>query len=91
VQELVGIYDGLTRAASEEPPTIDGRGVSQTRNGEQLSDWRGNGEDDEVGFGDFKHAPVNDERAPRSSGEASMSSELSSTPKAEIEDGFAQE
>ncbi|KAI3321685.1 hypothetical protein HD806DRAFT_144859 [Xylariaceae sp. AK1471] len=91
VQELVGIFDGLARAASDEPPTLDRLGISKTRSREESLERNENKEDDGVGFGDFEDAIVNDQRVPRSPDEASSSSKLSSTPKAEHRDGFAQE
>ncbi|KAJ3551831.1 hypothetical protein NPX13_g11264 [Xylaria arbuscula] len=91
VQELVGIYDGLARAASEEPPTLNRRRLSQTADDEgslargELEDDTDN--DEGAGFGDFEDPLVdNDRAAPSRNG--SSSSELSSTPKAETKESF---
>ncbi|TGJ83489.1 hypothetical protein E0Z10_g5272 [Xylaria hypoxylon] len=84
VQELVGVYDGLARAASEEPPTLDRSGVSQTAtHGESLE--RNEIEDDEFGFGHFEDVLTDHGETARSPSEAS-SSRFSSTPKADLKD-----
>jgi hypothetical protein len=95
VQEIVEMYDGLTKAVSEEPPTPDRRGISQTRSRER-SPGRNQIEDDDetnnngYGFSDFEDALSNDERIDRTRDAFSSSSELSLTPKAEFENGFAE-
>ncbi|KAI0540139.1 hypothetical protein GGR58DRAFT_461732 [Xylaria digitata] len=88
VHEMIGIYDGLTRAASEEPPTLNRSGVSQTEP-RRISLERSEIEDDdfggEVGFGRFEDALTNDDRVTRRVDEA-PSSQFSSTPIAEFKD-----
>ncbi|KAI0199305.1 hypothetical protein F4808DRAFT_432748 [Astrocystis sublimbata] len=57
VQELVGRYDGLARAASEEPPVLGRRATSvaasRNRSSEQSESAS---DDDDAGFGDFEGA-----------------------------------
>ncbi|KAK5627355.1 hypothetical protein RRF57_003070 [Xylaria bambusicola] len=90
VQELVGIYDGLARAASEEPPTLGRRRMSQAidRGDPSMRDESKDGNDDGAGFGDFG-GPLVDEGIIAPSPSRSSSPGLSSTPKAEISDSFA--
>ncbi|KAI0515437.1 hypothetical protein F5B22DRAFT_607360 [Xylaria bambusicola] len=92
VQELVGIYDGLARAVSEEPPALSRRRMSQAIDRED-SAMRGKSEDgnddDGAGFGDFED-PLSDESIIAPSPSRSFSSGLSSTPKAEINNSFTQ-
>ncbi|KAI1191032.1 hypothetical protein F5B17DRAFT_384243 [Nemania serpens] len=93
VQELVGIFDGLTRAASAEPPTTSRRGISRTASRERSpaqtdieagDDY--NGGENDVDFGGFEDALGNDTRGVQSRGEASSSSKFPLTPEAELED-----
>ncbi|KAI0546666.1 hypothetical protein F4679DRAFT_406831 [Xylaria curta] len=102
VQELVGIYDDLARAVSEEPASLDRHEASQTRavNHEKSRDRRGfednednedNDDNDGAGFGDFENAFANADGATESPGSASFSSEFSSTPRAETKDIFTRE
>ncbi|KAI1353938.1 hypothetical protein F5Y01DRAFT_33666 [Xylaria sp. FL0043] len=92
VHELVGKYDGLARAASEEPPVLGRRTLSQTASrGESRvrSEIEDDNIDDEVGFGNFEDALTDDGGAarPRSN---SLTSDFSSTPKAELRDIFSR-
>ncbi|KAI1145912.1 hypothetical protein F4825DRAFT_225147 [Nemania diffusa] len=93
VQELVGKFDGLARAASEEPPVSGQRGTSRSASHEKLSerkeieDDESDNDDDEAGFGDFEDALANAGRVTESSDQASPS-EFSTTPKVELKDGF---
>ncbi|KAI0433034.1 hypothetical protein F5Y09DRAFT_108485 [Xylaria sp. FL1042] len=91
VQELVGKYDGLARAVSEEPPVLGRRGLSQTasRDGSRVRSEIEDDNNDEVGFGNFEDALADDGGAARSPGNSS-SSDFSSTPKAEVKDIFAR-
>ncbi|TRX88247.1 hypothetical protein FHL15_010872 [Xylaria flabelliformis] len=91
VQDLVGIYDDLARAVSEEPPSLDQHEASRTTSREKSQERRGFEDDDGGGFGDFEDAFANANGATISPGEASFSSEFSSTPKAETKDMFTQE
>ncbi|KAI1169030.1 hypothetical protein F5B18DRAFT_6001 [Nemania serpens] len=93
VQELVGKFDGLTRAASEEPPTTSRRGTSRTASRERSLEQTDvevgddyNGDENGVDFGGFEEALGNDARVIQSPGEASCSSEFPLTPKAELKD-----
>ncbi|KAH8166222.1 hypothetical protein CIB48_g1983 [Xylaria polymorpha] len=89
VQELVGIYDGLARAASEEPPTLSQNEISPTassNNSREQSEIED--DDDRASFGDLEDASASVERATTSSDEASFFPETLSTPKAEIKDVF---
>ncbi|KAI0457150.1 hypothetical protein F5B21DRAFT_501845 [Xylaria acuta] len=91
VQELVGVYDGLARAASEEPPTLGRHETSRTSSREKSREQSEiEDEEDGAGFGDFEDASANARRVTASPGEASFSSELSLTPKAEIKDVLAR-
>ncbi|KAI1327762.1 hypothetical protein F5Y16DRAFT_370862 [Xylariaceae sp. FL0255] len=64
VHELVGIYDSLTKAASEEPPSVGSRDISQIRSREtsrarseqKRSD--DDGDDDEGDFGVFENGEI---------------------------------
>ncbi|KAI0904572.1 hypothetical protein F4823DRAFT_614495 [Ustulina deusta] len=92
VQELVGIYDGLSRATSEEPPALSRPGMPLTSSrGESLvrskTEDDDNDDDGGVGFGNFEDALADGGRVARSPGEYSPS-ESSSTPKAELKDVF---
>ncbi|KAI1746127.1 hypothetical protein F4680DRAFT_11462 [Xylaria scruposa] len=98
VQELVGIYDDLARAVSEEPPSLDRHEASQTRTASrgksrERREFEDNEDEDDdgPGFGDFENAFANADRATESPGGASFSSEFSSTPKAETKDIFTRE
>ncbi|KAI1421356.1 hypothetical protein F5Y12DRAFT_34669 [Xylaria sp. FL1777] len=91
VQELVGIYDGLARATSEEPPTVSRRGIPHTANcleSRVQSEIEDNDIDDGVSFKSFEHMPADDDQVVRSPGKSP--SEFSSTPKAELPDVFTQ-
>ncbi|KAI1111917.1 hypothetical protein F5Y14DRAFT_286659 [Nemania sp. NC0429] len=93
VQELVGKFDGLTRAASQEPPSSR-RGTSRTasrqRSLERTDVEAGgdhNGGENEFALEAFEDALGNDDAGIiHSPGEASCPSELSITPKAELKD-----
>ncbi|RWA04367.1 hypothetical protein EKO27_g10739 [Xylaria grammica] len=88
VQELVGIYDGLAKAVSEEPPALGRSEISHTTttgDSSAPSKLEDDGVYSEVGFGHFEDAPTDDGRAPRSpSGESLL--EFPSTPEAEPKD-----
>ncbi|KAI8951478.1 hypothetical protein F4801DRAFT_290168 [Xylaria longipes] len=91
VQELVGRYDGLARAASEEPPILGQ--CESLRTESRVESWERSeieDGDDGAGFGDFEEALANADRATASPSEASFFSAFSSTPKAEIKDVFAR-
>jgi len=91
VQELVGVYDGLTRAASEEPPPLDRCGTSRTRDHEDLSAQTGTAKSGEVGLSDTQVVSFHDQLDSSLSGESLPTSELSSTPEAELkEEEFIQ-
>ncbi|KAK0636015.1 hypothetical protein B0T17DRAFT_472536, partial [Bombardia bombarda] len=67
VQELVSKFDGLARAASQEPSIIgrDRSKSTSTRNVNDDSDSDSDSEaDDAGGFGDFKDVDVDDAQAP---------------------------
>ncbi|KAI1173973.1 hypothetical protein F4777DRAFT_414003 [Nemania sp. FL0916] len=77
VQELVGKYDGLTRAASEEPPAPGRRGTSRTPSREESADRSesqsgdkddndNDDDDDGADFGNFEEALAIDSRGSRS-------------------------
>ncbi|KAI1818153.1 hypothetical protein GGS20DRAFT_529956 [Poronia punctata] len=85
VQELVGIYDGLARAASVEPPAPERRDRSQTRNIESPSAQDNAVERDDVRLSSTDVTLVGDGPDDSLRGEARPDSELSSTPKAEID------
>ncbi|KAI1312946.1 hypothetical protein F5Y03DRAFT_204882 [Xylaria venustula] len=84
VQVLVGKYDGLARAASEEPPTFSQGGLSQSASREE-SLARSVSEDDdndqELGFGNLVGALADGDGVAQSP--SKFSSESSSTPQAE--------
>ncbi|KAI0977249.1 hypothetical protein F4678DRAFT_412288 [Xylaria arbuscula] len=85
VQVLVGKYDGLARAALEEPPTLSQRGLSQPASREDLltrSVIEDDDNDQELSFRSLESALADDDRVAQSPGKLS-SSELSSTPQAE--------
>ncbi|KAI1197136.1 hypothetical protein F5X97DRAFT_302854 [Nemania serpens] len=93
VQELVGIFDGLTRAASEEPPTASRRGTPRTASRERsLERTDVETDDDYIGdgnradFGSFEDPLGNDAGAIQSPGEASSSSEYPLMPNTELKD-----
>ncbi|KAI1753257.1 hypothetical protein F4782DRAFT_87661 [Xylaria castorea] len=90
VQEMVGKYDGLARAVSEEPPTLGQYESSRTASREKSQERSGFEDDNGAGFGNFEDALANLDRATASPGGASFSSEFSSTPKAEIKAVFAR-
>ncbi|KAI1120071.1 hypothetical protein F5Y10DRAFT_259134 [Nemania abortiva] len=81
VQELVGVYDGLARAASEEPPAPSRRETSRTASREKSSEHSEVDDDDEdydddgAGFGDFEDALANDDKATQSYDQAPPSLE----------------
>ncbi|KAJ8123896.1 hypothetical protein O1611_g9486 [Lasiodiplodia mahajangana] len=91
VHELVGIYDGLTRAASEEPPAPGLRGTSRTASREKYSERNemegdnDDNDDDRVGFGDFEDALASNGELTQPFGQASPS-RVFSTPKTGDED-----
>ncbi|KAI0865847.1 hypothetical protein F4860DRAFT_460571 [Xylaria cubensis] len=91
VQELVGIYDDLAGTVSEEPPSFDQHEAARTTSREESQERRGFEDDDGAGFRDFEDAFANANGATISPGEASFSSEFSSTPKAETKDIFTRE
>ncbi|KAI0108575.1 hypothetical protein GGR51DRAFT_119953 [Nemania sp. FL0031] len=95
VQELVGIYDGLTRAASEEPPANGRQGTSRTASREKYSERSeieddNDDNDDGVGFGDFEDALASNSEVAQSFSQASPSQEFS-TPKVSDEGVFPRE
>ncbi|KAI0491022.1 hypothetical protein F4859DRAFT_460082 [Xylaria cf. heliscus] len=91
VQEMAGTDDGLTGAASEEPPTLGQHEASRATSYENLRE-RGDIEDDNDGvdFGDMEDPATSARKTMASPGEASFSSEFSSTPKAESNDIFGR-
>ncbi|KAI8630227.1 hypothetical protein F5Y19DRAFT_58079 [Xylariaceae sp. FL1651] len=91
VQELVGIYDGLTRAVSEEPPTSEQYRISGMNGREFIRDRQETEDDKQCDYGDFEDARPPSERVVRSSSLSALSSASSSTPKAELKDDFSGE
>ncbi|GAP90762.1 putative glucan 4-alpha-glucosidase-like protein [Rosellinia necatrix] len=90
VQELVGVYNGLSRSASEEPPTLSRAGTPQMASPEKSVE-RDNIEDAQVGFGDFEGRPEGNGRITRSADAASSFSSPSSTPRTKLKNDSARE
>ncbi|KAI1376554.1 hypothetical protein F4677DRAFT_81437 [Hypoxylon crocopeplum] len=91
VQELVGMFDDLAKAISEEPPLATrleppmkngrGRSPSQTRSAEA---------GDDTDFGDFEDAKSDDNKSVSDLNPAT-SPVTSSTPKAQLQDAIVQD
>ncbi|KAJ2971863.1 hypothetical protein NUW58_g9303 [Xylaria curta] len=88
VQELVGKFDGLARAVSEEPPAISRRAITRTPSREKSPGKSEIEDENGIDFGDFKDSSASDDNAARLPSEASFSSEPPVTPKAETKELF---
>ncbi|RYP45773.1 hypothetical protein DL768_007919 [Monosporascus sp. mg162] len=93
VQELVGMYNGLAKATTEELQSVDKQ--DNTRRGKSAegspNQDTARGEDDgSADFGDFEDAGQGDEDSGPGSSAASAVSDRSSTPKAADEDNASQ-
>ncbi|KAI2641471.1 hypothetical protein GGS26DRAFT_5188 [Hypomontagnella submonticulosa] len=90
VQELVGMYDDLTKAATEEPPPAR---LDPPRTGSRErspSQTRTRGAEDDMDFGDFEDAKSEYDK-PTTDLNVSTSSLRPSTPKARLNDVSSQD
>ncbi|RYP61085.1 hypothetical protein DL771_010261 [Monosporascus sp. 5C6A] len=93
VQELVGLYNGLAKAATEEIQPADKQDITRrvkSAEGSPNPNTARREDDDGADFGDFEDAGQEDESSMPGSSAGSAVSDRSSTPKAAGEDDVPQ-